>query len=418
MSSIQTVFIALAILHWACQLTLRKANERRILSLRKKIPTEVDPIMDEKTWLKASDYSMAKSKSSNFEDFFSLLIFIPVFLFAFPFFFANLDTSLQVSPWRCSLFVTFFMLALQLPTIPFDWYRQFRLEEKFGFNKSTLKLWIGDKAKGFVLGFLLVYLLLALLLFSFREISAFLPQAWWCVSFAVFFLIQILLMVLWPKFVLPLFNKITPLEEGELKQRLMSLAERTGFKAKSIEVMDGSKRSGHSNAFFTGFGKFRRIVLYDTLLNQLKDEEVEAVLAHEVGHYVKGHVPKRLLLSFLSGLVFFWLVSISLESAWLYEALNLPDLLVGSASAIIVFFSLVAGYVTYWISPLGNYLSRKHEFEADSFARDAMGNALPLIHALRSLYKENLSHPLPHPWIATFHFSHPTIIERERALST
>ena len=234
--------------------------------------------------------------------------------------------------------------------------------------------------------------------------------------FVVFFGIQLLLMVLWPKFIIPLFNKLSPLEEGELRERLMALADKTGFKAKTIEVIDGSKRSGHSNAYFTGFGKFRRVVLYDTLINQMNTEEIEAVLAHEVGHYKLGHIPKRLLISFVLGLGGFYLLSVLLESKGLYSGLGLPESQTGSFAPMIVGLSLALGFFTYWLSPLSNYFSRKHEFEADHFAREAVGGGAPLVSALRKLYVENLSHPLPHPMLAAFHYSHPTLLEREKAL--
>ena len=252
---------------------------------------------------------------------------------------------------------------------------------------------------------------------AYREISSAFENTWWVWVFVVFFGIQLLLMILWPKFILPLFNKLSPLEEGELKDRLMALSEKTGFKAKAIEVIDGSKRSGHSNAYFTGFGKFRRIVLYDTLIEQMKIEEIEAVLAHEVGHYKLGHIPKRLAVSFFLGLGGFFLLSYFLKSDWFYKEFALDAAsLTGSFAPALVIFSLVLGFFTYWLSPISNYFSRKHEFEADHFAKEAVGSPEPLVSALRKLYVENLSHPLPHSLMAAFHYSHPTLLEREKAL--
>ena len=231
----------------------------------------------------------------------------------------------------------------------FDWRKQFSLEEKFGFNKSTKALWVVDKIKGTILGFGFSLLLLAFMIWLYREISSAFENTWWVWVFVVFFGIQLLLMILWPKFILPLFNKLSPLEEGELRDRLMALSEKTGFKAKAIEVIDGSKRSGHSNAYFTGFGKFRRIVLYDTLIEQMEIEEIEAVLAHEVGHYKLGHIPKRLAVSFFLGLGGFFLLSYFLQSRLVLRRVcfgRFPDRVfcpcVGDLFSCIGFFHLLA----------------------------------------------------------------------------
>jgi STE24 endopeptidase len=296
-----------------------------------------------------------------------------------------------------------------------DWYKQFQLEERFGFNKSTFKLWFTDKIKENMVGLLLGVLLFALIIWLFRELSN-ISSYWWFFAFTTFFLLQLSLMVLWPKFILPLFNKLTPLEDGNLKSRLFSLADRTGFAAKTIEVIDGSKRSGHSNAFFTGFGKFRRIVLYDTLIDQMEEEEIEAVLAHEIGHYKEGHIPKKLILSFLTGLFGFYAISICLEQSWLYSGLGLSESYVGSISVILIALILFIPNFTYWLTPVSNIFSRKHEYEADRFAKNAMDTPAFLISALQKLYRENLSHPLPHPYLVFFHYSHPTFFDRKKAL--
>ena len=206
------------------------------------------------------------------------------------------------------------------------------------------------------------------------------------------------------------------MDDGDLKSRLFALADRTGFAANSIEIIDGSKRSGHSNAFFTGFGKFRRIVLYDTLINQMEEEEIEAVLAHEIGHYKEGHIPKKLILSFLTGLLGFYCISIVLEQDWVYAGLGLSQSYAGSISVILIALILFIPNFTYWFTPVSNIFSRKHEYEADRFAKKAMSNASSLISALQKLYRENLSHPLPHPYLVFFHYSHPTFFDRKKAL--
>ena len=416
MTDIQTIVLCAAGAQILFEYFLRNANERHLLDMKETSPPDADGLMDEITWRKATDYSIAKSRFSTFEDIFGFFLFIGVILFLFPLVFSHWLASEKESVWLCSLVATTFFIALQTPSLFFDWWKQFSLEERFGFNKSTKGLWVADKIKGTILGFVLSLLLFALMIWLYRSVSSAFPKSWWILVFSVFFGIQLLLMILWPKFIIPLFNKLSPLEEGELRDRLMALSEKTGFRAKTIEVIDGSKRSGHSNAYFTGFGKFRRIVLYDTLIEQMEVEEIEAVLAHEVGHYKLGHIPKRLFVSFILGLGGFYLLAISLQSALLYEGFSLPSSLVGSFAPMIVALSLCLGFFTYWLSPISNYFSRKHEFEADRFAKNAVGSGKPLISSLRKLYVENLSHPLPHPLMATFHYSHPTLLEREKAL--
>ena len=219
-------------------------------------------------------------------------------------------------------------------------------------------------------------------------------------------------------FIMPLFNKMEPLEEGELKDRLFDLADRTGFKAKTILVMDGSKRSGHSNAFFAGFGRFRRIVLFDTLIEQMSHEELEAVLAHEIGHYKKGHIPKMIMLSALLTFGMFALLGWLASGTWFAEAFLFSADAAAYFVPVLLLFVLLKELLTFWLSPLSSILSRKHEYEADAFAREAMDSAKPLVKALRKLHKENLSNLTPHPVYSRFYYSHPTLLERESALNS
>jgi STE24 endopeptidase len=257
-----------------------------------------------------------------------------------------------------------------------------------------------------VIGFPLAWGLLALV----RWVGS----AWWIWGFALIFGFQLLMMVLYPKLILPLFNKLAPLPEGEQRTRLLALADRTGFRAQTIEVMDGSKRSGHSNAFFTGFGRFRRIVLFDTLVAQLAQDELEAVLAHEIGHYKRGHIPKMLAAMAALQLAAFAAVAGLADAPWFNPAFGLPA---GALAPTFMVFGLCGGLVTFWFSPLGNFISRKHEYEADAFARDAMGSPAPLVGALRKLAQKNLTNLTPHDLYSAIYYSHPTIIERERALA-
>ena len=417
MTSLQIIIIVAALFQLVFEFVLKLKNEKHMSSMRSEIPSRIHAIMDETVWRKATDYSIEKSKSSRMEESWGIVMFPVLFLVLFPWTFSTWSTSLKDSIWQCAFVTTCFLTVIQLPNLFFDWKRQFVLEEKYGFNKSTKKLWFADKLKEMIIGLLFGMLLLSFLIWLYRTLSASMHDLWWTIAFGAFFAIQLLLMILWPKLILPSFNKLSPLEDGELKDRLMELSEKTGFKAKTIEVIDGSKRSGHSNAYFTGFGRFRRIVLYDTLIKQMEVEEIEAVLAHEVGHYKLGHIPKRMALSFFLGLLSFAVLAGLLKSSWFYAGLGLPSSLLGSFSSLVVGLSLSIGFFTYWITPLSNYLSRRHEYEADEFAKQSVNSPEPLISALRKLYVENLNHPIPHRLLASFHYSHPTLPEREKALS-
>lgn len=417
MSSVQIIIIIAAFIHVVFESVLNFLNFKKLIRDKDFQPEKTKVLMDEDQWGKASNYAIAKTKLSLWQDFFSFVIFVPIILFLYPWVFNLWDTTTESAIYQCAFISVAFLLAIQSPSLLFDWIKQFRLEEHFGFNKSNTRLWITDKVKENILGLILGTLIFALLIWLYRTLSSF-SDYWWFFAFSAFFVFQLAMMVLWPKFILPLFNKLTPLEDGSLKDSLFSLANRTGFEAKTIEVIDGSKRSSHSNAFFTGFGKFRRIVLYDTLISQMEERQVEAVLAHEIGHYKKGHIPKRLCFSFLSGLFGFYALSLGMSQVWLYEGLALKVENVGSLSTILIGAILILPNFTYWLSPISNIFSRKHEYEADRFARDAMNGGSDLIEALQKLYRENLSHPLPHKLLVFFHYSHPTFFERKEALES
>jgi STE24 endopeptidase len=198
-----------------------------------------------------------------------------------------------------------------------------------------------------------------------------------------------------------------------LRDRLLALGERTGFKSRTIQVMDGSKRSRHSNAFFTGFGRFRKIVLFDTLIQQLTGPELEAVLAHEIGHYKKKHIPKMLLWSAFTSLVAFWIIAWLAKQDWFYRSFGFAP---GNIAPALLLFALLAGVVTFWFSPLAHWWSRRHEYQADAYAAQTMRETQSLTGALRKLNEKNLSNLTPHPFYSGFYYSHPTLLEREQAL--
>tara|TARA_B100000959_G_scaffold286412_1_gene364930 strand:+ start:636 stop:1886 length:1251 start_codon:yes stop_codon:yes gene_type:complete len=407
------VFLALLAVKLIVELLLARLNRNSVEASRDNPPEVAKVILDRETFRKSIDYNLTKSRFGSTEDVFDAVIVVLVVCFALPWLHGVMTSALGVGAWGQGLVVTAILLVLQLPGLPFEWHNQFHIEERFGFNKATPSLWASDKVKGVVVGFVLGYPLVSTLLWFAERF----PENWWIWGFVVFFGFQLLLMVLWPMIILPLFNKLEPLPEGELRDRLMALAERAGFQAKTIQVIDGSKRSGHSNAFFTGFGKFRRIVLFDTLIEQLEPEELEAVLAHEIGHYKRGHIPKSLLVSAAFGLGSFWCLDLLAKSSWFYVDFGFLDwqFAKGMGPAFLL-FALGAGAFTFWITPLRNLWSRKNEFEADAFARETMGGPDALISALRSLHKENLGNLSPHPAFSGFYYSHPVLPEREAAL--
>ncbi len=411
MSLVLWIVAALMVLRLAGELVLAALNRAEVRRHAANPPPAVAAVMDGPTYAKSVAYTLAKSDFGVVSEVFDALVLaMVIFGGVLPWLFAHIaDWGAQNAVWSHVLFILVTGGLLAIPSLPFEWWAQFRLEQKFGFNKSTPALWVSDKLKGMALAVVIGYPLLWVLLSLVKWVG----ESWWIWGFAFVFGFQLLMMVLYPKLIMPLFNKLEPLPEGDLRTRLMALGDRTGFRAKTIQVMDGSKRSGHSNAFFTGFGRFRRIVLFDTLVNQLEPEELEAVLAHEIGHYRRGHIPKLVAVSALSTLAGFAVIAWLARSPWFNLTFGFPA---NELAPTFLLFGLLSGLVTFWFSPLMYFFTRKYEYEADAFARDAMGGTGPMVGALRKLTQKNLSNLTPHPWFSTFFYSHPTLVERERAL--
>jgi STE24 endopeptidase len=413
MNTILIAFISLLILKYATSTLLDVLNLGYVKRQSAAVPKGFSDFIDLPTYQKSIEYTEAKTRFglvSNFYD--SIILAVVVLSGLLPWLYTSLSVIFGFGIWGQTLVLFLIAVILGLPGMPFEWWSTFRIEERFGFNKSTQKLWVVDKVKGFMLGFGIGYPLLALLIFLVTSAG----DLWWVWGFTVFFLFQLVMVVAYPMFIMPLFNKMEPMAAGELKDRLFALAERTGFKAQTILVIDGSKRSGHSNAFFAGFGRFRRIVLYDTLIEQMSHEELEAVLAHEIGHYKMGHIPKMILLSGITTFAMFALLGWLAGGTWLAEAFHFSAAVAEQFVPVLLLFMLLSGLLTFWLSPFSSLWSRKHEYEADAFARDAMDSSEPLIRALRKLHKENLSNLTPHPIYSRFYYSHPTLLERESSL--
>jgi STE24 endopeptidase len=396
------------------ELWLSRLNQCHVRAHRNEVPPAFRGAMDESTYRRSIDYTMAKSRFGNIVNVFDAVVLIAV-LFSGLLTWAFGKFSFGTSTLAMAGFLFATGIVLSIPGLPFAWYAQFKIEERFGFNTTSMKMWIVDRLKGLLLAVLLgcPVLVLVLKLIEWTGIN------WWLWAAAVVVAFQLLVLLIAPAIIMPLFNKFTPLAEGALRERLFALARRTGFPTRSIEVMDGSKRSRHSNAFFTGFGRFRKIVLFDTLIAQLTEPEVESVLAHEIGHYKKRHVVKLFGVSIAGIVMAFAAIAWLARQQWFYHAFGFEHRVGFAATNVVpamLLFALLSGTITFWVSPLIHIWSRRFEYDADAFAGATMGEPQSLIQALRKLSEKNLSNLTPHPFYSSFYYSHPTLLERERAL--
>lgn len=308
------------------------------------------------------------------------------------------------------LIFTFILMALSfLLSLPFSLYSTFVIEEKFGFNTTTVITYLLDFLKGTALGIVIGGPLLALVLWFFLSTGS---LAWIYCWFGVF-LFTLVLQYLAPVLIMPLFNKFTPLEEGELKSAILQYTESENFAIKGVYVMDGSKRSTKLNAFFTGFGKFKKIVFFDTLLDKLTGDQIIAVLAHEMGHYKHKHLTKMIAASFIQTGIMFFFLSFIMNNPDLFAAFSMTQL---STYASLVFFGFLYSPVSLLISIIFNIVSRNHEYQADRYAATSTNGAQHLIDGLKILSKSNLSNLTPHPFNVILHYSHPPVLERIKAL--
>jgi STE24 endopeptidase len=308
--------------------------------------------------------------------------------------------------WRDVLMFATAGIIFGAVSLPFSWWQTFRIEERFGFNRMTLRLWLGDLAKGLALAVALGLPLLLLVLWLMHTAGA----LWWLWAWGAWMTFQLLLLVLYPTVIAPLFNKFTPLAAGTAREHIEALLARCGFASAGLYVMDGSKRSGHGNAYFTGFGRAKRIVFFDTLLERLAPEEIEAVLAHELGHYRLRHVAKRVAWSAVLSLVFLGLLAWFAREPWFYTGLGIPESLLqismSRPGVALQLFFLALPVFTFVLEPLSSSYSRRHEFEADAYAT-RHADAPALAQALVKLYEDNASTLTPDPMHSAFYDSHP-----------
>jgi len=408
MNSYAIIILTALLLEFSLSLISDILNLRH---LKNELPDEFKDVYDEKKYR----LSQAYLKVNTYFGFISSgFMFGITLLFWFAKGFNFLDTqirSLGLHPiWNGLIFVGTLIFLRTLLSLPFDIFSTFVIEEKFGFNKTTAKTFIFDLLKGIGLSILIGAPLFAGILAFFQYAG---PLAWlW--SWAAVTLFSLFIQFIAPVLILPLFNKFTPLEQGELKDKIIAFADKVKFPLSNIFVMDGSRRTAKSNAFFTGFGKHRRIALYDTLIQNHTTDQLVAVLAHEIGHYKKKHILKGTIISIVHSGILFFLISIFLHSRGLFNAFYMEHT---SVYAGLLFFGLLYTPVELVLSIVMNYVSRKHEFEADRFAAENTGRAQDLVSALKKLSADNLSNLNPHPFTVFMNYSHPPVLERIIALN-
>lgn len=307
------------------------------------------------------------------------------------------------------IFITMLMILMSIVQIPFSAYNTFVIEEKYGFNKTTVKTFISDLLKTAVLSAIIGLPVFALIIWFFEGFGSFA----WLYAAAAVILFEVLVTFIAPVFIMPLFNKYIPLEQGLLKTELENYAKKENFKMKGLYKMDGSKRSTKSNAFFTGFGKFRRIVLFDTLIAKHTIEELVSVLAHEMGHYKKGHIGKFMIMSFVNTVLIFFILSFFIGNKDLFDAFSMQHMSVYGA---LVFFSFLYAPVSKILSVIQNIISRKYEYEADEYSVRTYGKPAQMTEALKKLSVDNLANLTPHRFKVFMEYSHPPVLQRIQAI--
>jgi len=409
------LFLVLFTLEFIVESVLNELNLGYVRAHRPagNIPDFIAAKMTAEDYNKSIQYTLAKGNFQRYSEVYGRVVMLVVLFGGLLPFCDRVASSLAGAPLALPyangiIFCFGVGMIFSLAGLPVDLYATFGLEARFGFNKTTWHLYLSDKLKGILLG-VIVGAPFLMVVFSLMDKSG---PYWWLWAFLFISGFQFVMIIVYPVLIAPWFNKFEPLKEGEFRDRILALAEKVGFKTRGIFSMDGSKRSGHSNAYFTGIGKAKRIVLFDTLLEQMTIEQGLAVLAHEMGHSKMKHIRRMLVVQMVFLLIGLYLLSLLLEYRPLYTAFGLDS----SSHAALVLFSLISGPATFYLNPLMNRLSRKHEYEADRFAALTLGDGKAMEEALINLTVKNLSNLTPHPWYSAYHYSHPTTAERIHAL--
>jgi len=397
---IQYGFIFFLIASYTLQLWLTQRNVRHIAAHRAEVPAAFSDKISLEAHQKAADYTITRNKFGVIELSFSTILLAVWTLGGGLQYLDDLIRTYNLSPIYTGVAVILGLSIISgILDIPFSLYKTFVIEEKFGFNRLTLKMYFTDMIKQTLVMLIIGVPFLGFVLWLMDDASPY----WWLYVWGSWFGFSMLMMWLYPAFIAPIFNKFTPLEEPELKSKISNLLERCGFTSNGVFIMDGSKRSSHGNAYFTGFGNNKRIVFFDTLLNSLQHDEIEAVLAHELGHFKRNHIKKRIASMALMSLGGLALLAWLIDQTFIYEGLGVTQ---PSFYMALILFMLVTPVISIFLNPLFSLLSRKHEFEADEFAAQNT-DANHLITALVKLYEENSNTLTPDPLYSSFYDSHP-----------
>lgn len=400
------IIIAIIIFDFVFEKVLDYLNSK---SMKETLPEELIGIYDAEKYAKSQKYEKVNSRFSLVTSTFSLILILAM-LFAGGF--GLLDQWVRSITENIYLQTLLFFgtlgLVFDLISLPFQVYATFVIEEQFGFNKTTPLTFVTDKLKGWLISILLGGGVIIFMLWAWLSTG----NWFWVIVLGGMTSIMIFMAMFYTRLIVPLFNKQTPLEEGELKTAIEQFSQKAGFKLDNVFVIDGSKRSTKANAYFSGFGPKKRIVLYDTLINDLETEEIVAVLAHEVGHYKKKHIPKGMVASIVQSGLMIFLLSLALGQAVLSQAIGAQE---ASFYMGLVAFGLLFSPVSFITGIFSNLQSRKYEYQADDFAKQ-YGYGSKLINSLIKLSVKNLSNLTPHPLYVFFHYSHPTLLQRKKAI--
>ena len=416
--ALSLLFAAAVLLQWLLRVWLISRQVRHVAQHRAAVPAAFAHRISLTAHQKAADYTLAKAKVSLIDITLSAAVLLCwTLLGGLNWLNSWLLEFINPGLWQQLALLACFAVISSLIELPLSLYQTFKLEQRFGFNQMTLGLWLGDLLKSTLVGAIIGLPLAALILWLMGSTG----PLWWLWAWGTWTAFNLLLMWIFPSFIAPLFNKFEPLAEGTLKERVSALMQRCGFTAKGLFVMDGSRRSAHANAYFTGFGHSKRVVFFDTLLKQLDADEVEAVLAHELGHFKHRHILKRMLLMFAASLAGFALLGWLSQQLWFYLGLGVRpglDLALGhggigagNEAVALLLFLLAVPVLSFFVTPLFSALSRRDEFEADAYAMQQASGA-HLASALLKLYEDNASTLTPDPWYVGFYYSHPPALAR------
>ena len=397
------LFLFFTTLSLAFGLWLTWRHIRHVETARGRVPAEFADSISLEAHQKAADYTLDKQRLGMAEEIFGVVVLLLLTLGGgLAWLYASADQLVSGGVWVGIVFIVGLAIITGVIGLPFDLVRTFGIEAKHGFNKTTVKTYVLDMLKGWLLAAVIGLPLLLGTFWLMEKMGA----LWWLVVWLAWVGFSLLMMIVYPTFIAPLFNKFSPLDDAALKTRIEALLGKCGFQSKGLFVMDGSKRSAHGNAYFTGFGRAKKIVFFDTLIARLTPAEIEAVLAHELGHFKHKHIVKRLVSTFAVALLVLALMGWVIDKPWFYDGLGLQQSGKAHVAVSLVLFFTVLPVFTFWMTPLSSLLSRQHEFEADAYAA-SQTDARDLVSALVKLYRDNASTLTPDPLHSAVYDSHP-----------